>query len=208
MRGPVPSERSVHIFSAATAFGAAIAVIYLVFAVLHLGQRATETQTDLSNANSSISQLAQANKNQDAAITTANDRLIKAGEQPVPVVRQPSINVPGVSGPRGLQGPGPSDAQVAAGAASYCSVARRCASNVPGPQGPISTSPGPKGDKGDSGKDAVDGKDGTNGVDGKDGAAGLPGRGIAAIACSALVPGLTLSIDYSDGTTQTVDCTN
>lgn len=62
----------------------------------------------------------------------------------------------------------------------------------PGPAGP----PGPSGPSGPAG---ADGKDGTNGADGKD------GRSVESVSCDRGVG--TFTFTYSDGTTQTVQCT-
>lgn len=111
-----------------------------------------------------------------------------------PVVEPSQLPQAGPSGPVGPQGPmgltGPQGLRGAMG--------------LPGPQGPVGeTGPagatGPTGAKGDPGKDGTDGKPGTDGTD------GAPGRGIASVDCGGPIP-MTLTITYSDGTTQTASC--
>lgn len=92
-------------------------------------------------------------------------------------------------------------------------------SNVAGPQGipgPASTIPGPAGA---DGEDGLDGSNGTDGADGEDstvpgppgaqgdpGPAGSDGRGIQSVSCTN--GNDEFVITYTDGTTQTVTCTN
>ena len=65
--------------------------------------------------------------------------------------------------------------------------------------------PGPAGAPGEAGADGADGKDGADGTNGTDGTHGKDGRSVESISCEG---GLgTFTFTYSDGTTQTVQCT-
>lgn len=89
---------------------------------------------------------------------------------------------PGQNGRDGAAGPGPTDDQLAAAVVSYCSAHDNCA----GPAGG-SGSPGPTGPPG---------------------APGADGRGVTSIDCNVLLgTGTTFTFHYSDGSSQTVDCT-
>ena len=84
---------------------------------------------------------------------------------------------PGIDGPRGLTGPGPTGEQVLAAIAAYCSNDNcRGTEGVKGDPGGAGV-PGPKGDVGAVGPAGVDGTSiqGPAGPAGADGAAGQPG---------------------------------
>lgn len=119
-----------------------------------------------------------------------------------PVVEPSELPSPGPAGAQGDQGPqgvqGPTGPQGPQGVPG-----------VPGPQGAVGAAltgpagpPGPKGDTGPAGPAGKDGSDGKNGTNGSDGA---PGRGVASIDCNGPVP-MSLTVTYTDGTTQTVAC--
>lgn len=123
----------------------------------------------------------------------------------------------------------PSGAQVSAAVVAYCSEGRCTgpagaagaaggdgqdgtdgATGSSGPAGPT----GPQGPAGpaptaDQIRAAVDAYCTTNGCTGPQGETGQTGRGIAALACAS--PPLTgttaITVTYSDGTTETIDCT-
>lgn len=82
----------------------------------------------------------------------------------------------GQPGPQGDTGPGPTDEQVSAAVAAYCSAHGDCS----GPAGP-------------------------SGASGAPGAPGKDGRGIASVDCTGLGVD-SLTITYSDGTKQTIPC--
>jgi hypothetical protein len=114
----------------------------------------------------------------------------------------------GPQGPPGIQGPeGPPGADGADGLnGAPGAVGSPGADGVDGTDGKDgATGPvGPPGKDGVDGKNGVDGKDGTNGTDGKN---GDDGRGIASVDCNG-APMTTFTIFYTDGTQQSVDCTN
>lgn len=89
----------------------------------------------------------------------------------------------GQNGRNGTNAPPLTDAQLEAAVATYCAAHGQCAGppgeSITGPEGP----PGPSG---------------ANGQD---------GRGISSVDCSGFTPKQQLVIHYSDGSTQTVDCT-
>lgn len=138
------------------------------------------------------------------AVTDLANQVRSLGGKPV--IEPSQLPPAGPAGAQGVQGiPGPTGPQGPQG--------------VPGPVGPVGaamTGPtGPAGAKGDTGlagpagpagKDGSDGKNGTNGAPGPAGADGTPGRGITSVDCSSPVP-MSLTVTYTDGTTQTVSCT-
>lgn len=117
----------------------------------------------------------------------------------------------------------PSDPQVTAAVVAYCAEGRCTGRDgaagaagtagdpgTPGEAGP----PGPAGEPGpaptaEAVRAAVDAYCADVGCTGPPGETGPPGRGINALACeSAVVTGTTrITVTYSDGSTQTVDCT-
>ncbi len=100
------------------------------------------------------------------------------------------VPIPGPSGPPGEDGSDGAD------------------SDTPGPQGPAgndSTVPGPAGPPGQS----IKGDKGDKGDRGES-IKGDPGRGFTDVSCQAeggLTPSLTFTFTYSDGTSQTITCT-
>jgi len=141
----------------------------------------------------------------DKALDKANLKLVNAGEQPVAVPPTTSgpQGIPGLQGDTGPQGQA-------------------------GPRGPIGprgqTGPaGPPGSPGIDGKDGAAGEPGATGAEGPMGPAGPageagplgpqgpkgddgePGRGIASLSCDSATP-FTLTVTYSDGTSETYIC--
>jgi len=111
-------------------------------------------------------------KANQAALATANTRLMQLGAKPVPTptaelgARGPA-GPPGPSGPSGPSGPpGPSGASGGRGAAGKSGTAGASGRDgAQGPQGP----PGPTGVAGPPGPSGAAGQDGQDGRDGQDG---------------------------------------
>jgi hypothetical protein len=144
----------------------------LAVAVLLLWNRSIDSDHNAKHA----VRVAQANQ---AALATANARLLQVGAKPVPTPTSTlgargAPGPPGPSGPSGPPGPsgasgspgargahGPSGAPEAAGADGQNGA--QGPQGVPGPSGP----PGPSGAAGKDGTNGQDGRDGTNGQDGQ-----------------------------------------
>lgn len=136
------SQTAVRRLGFAVAVLVAVGVVWLVVSVIVLVIRVNDNGR-------TIEDMLATNTAQDQAIREANERLIDAGQAPVPVPPTPVAPEPGEAGEPGEQGdPGdPGD---------------------PGPQGPTGDT-GPQGPKGE------DGKRGPRGFTGLDGPAGPPG---------------------------------
>ncbi|WP_344766174.1 hypothetical protein [Aeromicrobium panaciterrae] len=146
---------------------------------------------DKSEANQSktVAALDKAN----AKVAALGSQVRRLGEEPVVSVKPVPAPAPvrGATGPAGPAGQNATDSQVAAAIATYCISHGGCR----GPVGPA----GAAGAAGTNGTNGADGKDGADGADGKD------GRGIASVTCQGLGT-LTLTITYSDGTSEQVPC--
>lgn len=105
----------------------------------------------------------------------------------------------GAVGPEGPQGdPGPTGPAGASGTSGT--------SGTDGQDG----AQGPAGPAGAPGADGVNGEDGATGPTGATGPSGATGNGIQSVSCTGtdLLPGDTFTFTYTDGTTQTVQCTD
>lgn len=122
-----------------------------------------------------------------------------------------------LAGERGPAGPPPSFASVLRAVAFELPAALEAACDgscdgedgqdgAPGPAGADgqdgapgadSTVPGPQGERGATGPQGPAGKDGTNGAN---------GRGIASMACTGGVTPMTITVTYTDGSSETIQC--
>lgn len=181
------------------------------------------------------------------ALAQANERLQQNSIAPVPT---PSPGASGARGATGARGPGPTDAEMDAAVARYCTLHAGCTGVPSQPQVRAAVrafcaagacrgvkgatgSTGARGASGASGQPGATGPSGATGPQGPGptdtqiatavaaycsahggctgpagpkGDTGDTGRGIQSVDCTGL--GLTqLTINYDDGTSQTVSCT-
>lgn len=145
----------------------------------------------------------------DAALKALCDDAKQIVKQGPPGPEGP-IGPPGPPGPQGVQGvqgvPGPPGPRGPRGEAGEDGT-----DGAPGAPGEVGESgtdgqdgaPGPAGPQGEPGPV---GPEGPAGADGEDGTDGVDGRGISSVQCEQ--GNATFVITYTDGTTQTVQCTN
>lgn len=111
----------------------------------------------------------------------------------------------GAVGPEGPQGnPGPTGAAGPSGASGTSGT-----SGADGQDGAAGAN-GAVGAPGPAGANGVNGEDGATGPTGPAGPTGATGNGIQSVSCTGtdLLPGDTFTFTYTDGTTQTVQCTD
>ena len=184
---------------------AVMAMIGLATAVgLH---RVDDMRDDLARANADRTSMRAELDQQQEASTALADQVRGLGEEPVVEPEAlPSAGSPGADGKDGIAGkngepgkdgldgkPGPPGKTGPAGAEGAAGADG--SDGEPGPAGP----PGAKGDPGPAGADGKDGALGAAGANGKD------GRSVDSVSCSGSLG--TFTFTYSDGTTQTVQCT-
>lgn len=183
-------------------------------------QQLREQRVDLHAQTKSITALS-------AAVAEANRRLASHGQPPVPVPVTPSTPaVPQVIIER------PTAASISAAVRRYCAGGACKARGVTASQVRAALTAycstgacvGPAGPTGPTGGTGADGQPGATGDPGpgptteqvEAAVAGYcgtttdtcQGRGIVSLACTSLTPpGLQIQVTYTDGTTQTVDCT-
>lgn len=160
---------------------------------------------DLEDSNTARSSLEADLNEQEAASTALAEQVKRLGGKPVvdPPVVEP---LPGAAGKDGSPGsPGAAGKDGAPGVdGKDGQPGKPGAAGADGEDGEDGQ-PGPAGAPGEPGADGADGKDGAPGADGADGTDGKDGRSIESISCEG---GLgTFTFTYSDGTTQTVQCT-
>lgn len=157
-----------------------------------LGLQLEESRTDRASLRAELNE-------QESASQALAEQVKRLGGKPV-VDPAKVGHIPGPPGPAGPEGPrGPAGKDGADGADGEDGTAGADgAEGEPGPAGP----PGPPGPAGSAGADGADGADGTNGTDGAD---GEDGRSVESVSCDRGFG--TFTFTYSDGSTQTVQCT-
>lgn len=163
-----------------------------------LGTQLEESQADRKQLHADLNE-------QEAASSALAEQVKRLGGKPVvdPPVVEP---LPGAAGKDGSAGsPGAAGKDGAPGVdGKDGQPGKPGAAGADGEDGEDGQ-PGPAGAPGEPGADGADGKDGAPGADGADGTDGKDGRSIESVSCEG---GLgTFTFTYSDGTTQTVQCT-
>lgn len=185
---PVPSARAVWVTWALVVVVIAATLTVLSFKVVDLATQNRASDEDRADLRERLVQARSDLDDYEATSDLLTAQIEALGEEPVVEPERPTsranLYVP-VPGPRGPVGkPGRDGEDGADGAPGEDGIGAAGADGAQGPAGP----PGPAGPAG---------KDGANGKD---------GRGIASMACTGGMPPMTITVTYTDGTSQTIQC--